>query len=78
MKLLRSLIHKMLDRKVQQPEAVPTITGEEFVELIKNPEKISSKLVKKVVLNGLIRLEKEGYDPFCSTDTQPPEQRKGN
>ncbi|CAB5540492.1 Uncharacterised protein [Citrobacter werkmanii] len=76
MKLLRFLADKVLDRKVQQPEAVPAITGEDLAELIKDPEKISSKMVRKVVLNGLLRLEKEGHDPFGSSDSKQPKTKR--
>jgi hypothetical protein len=76
MKFLRFFTNKVLDRKVQQPEAVPAITGEDFAELIKNPEKISSKMVRKIVLNGLMRLEKEGHDPFSMGEANPPTTKR--
>lgn len=68
MKLLRFFFRKVLDTKVQQSEAVPNISEEEFAELIKNPARISSRMVRKVVLNGLLRLEKEGYAPFSDDE----------
>lgn len=68
MKLLRFFFPKVLDAKVQQQESVPTISEEEFAELIKNPAKISSLMVRKIVLNGLLRLEREGYAPFSDDE----------
>lgn len=64
MNFKKFFFRKTLNRRTQNQDAPLNINEEDFADLIRNPEKISSKMVRKIVLNGLTRLEKEGYDPF--------------
>ncbi|WP_213322381.1 hypothetical protein [Klebsiella aerogenes] len=63
MNFLGKIFNKLLGCNVQHKEE-QVFSGEKLAELIKDPSQVSSKMVRKIVLNGLLRLEQEGYGPF--------------
>ncbi|EGS7662276.1 hypothetical protein I4R72_002377 [Salmonella enterica] len=79
MNFKKFLFRNSLNRQISLTPSLKA-DEEEFAEIIKNPAKISSKMVRKIVLNGLLRLEKEGADPFSnesvpSSPTKPKSKK---
>jgi hypothetical protein len=64
MKFLRKLFEKYMVTEKNDKKSEYPLTETMIAEMIKDPMVVSSKMVRKIVLNGLIRLEMEGEDPF--------------
>ena len=74
MKFLKKIFENRIVSKNGKVNITDMGLEENFAEAIKDPTKISSKMVRKIVLNGLHRLEKEGADPFGESNDPTPQK----
>lgn len=61
-------ISPTLASKILEPQYL--LGASDLPEFVRNAEVITPEILKKIVLNGLIRLEKEGLSPFESQATK--------